>query len=228
MALVVTDSQHYNDIADAIRSKNGKSTEYYPSEMAQAIRAISTGGGGGSTDDEDALPVMEVPAEYLEYVEYARENLYSGEFAELVVWDSGEWVAVSFLMPDFEITEYDPYSTEIKATGWFTCGYTKSTGEWTSHDYRNTVSPGGNYAKYIKFASCPIEYEGEKLFPVPVLEEIKTKSVVYDDTANKVTLTMVTGYVETLTFAFDASGNPVSYTDSSGHVTTLEGVTLGV
>ena len=219
MGTVLTNNQHYHDIADAIREKNGSTEEYRPSEMAEAILAIT----GGSE-----YPVMDVPAEYLEYVQYARENLYSGEYENLVVWDSGEWIAVSFLMPDFDITEYDVYSTEIKATGWFTCGYTKSTGEWTSHDYRNTVSPGGNYAKYIKFASCHVEYEGETLWPVPVLEEIKTKSVAYDDTADKITITMATGHVETLTFAFDASGNPVSYTDSSGHVTTLEGVTLGV
>lgn len=224
MAIVVTDSQHYNDIADAIRSKNGKSVEYHPSEMAKAIRAISTGGGGGSTDDEDSLPVMEVPAEYLEYVEYARENLYSGEFAELVVWDSGEWVAVSFLMPDFEITEYDPYSTEIKATGWFTCGYTKSTGEWTSHDYRNTVSPGGNYVQYIKFASCEIVCGTQKLYPVPVMTEVDVTNLDFDDEAGTMTATLATGYSETYTYVYDDNGEVIGFTDSRGHSFTIGGI----
>ncbi len=219
MAQVATDSRHYSDIADAIRAKNGKATTYRPAEMAPAILAIT----GGSV-----YPVLEVPSEYLSYVEYCLANFYSGKYANLVVWGVDDWIAVSFLMDDFEITEYDMYSTELKATGWYTCGYTKSTGAWTSHDYRNTVSPGGNYARYIQFASCPIKCNDETLWPVAVLDEIKTKSVDYNNLANKITITMATGYVETLTFAFDASGNPVSYTDSSGHVTTLEGVTLNV
>lgn len=43
MAYVKTDSQHYTDIADAIRYKIGVATRYLPSEMAAAIRAISGG-----------------------------------------------------------------------------------------------------------------------------------------------------------------------------------------
>ena len=50
MAKVLTDSQHYTDIADAIREKNGESTQYKPSEMASAIQGIQSGGG-----DIDAL-----------------------------------------------------------------------------------------------------------------------------------------------------------------------------
>ena len=44
MAKVITDSQHYTDIANAIREKNGESTQYKPSEMATAIQAIESGG----------------------------------------------------------------------------------------------------------------------------------------------------------------------------------------
>lgn len=45
MAIVKTNDQYYNDIAAAIRSKNGESALYYPSEMAQKIRNIPSGGG---------------------------------------------------------------------------------------------------------------------------------------------------------------------------------------
>lgn len=45
MGLIITDSQNYTDIADAIRSKNGTSTHYYPEQMASAIMSISGGGG---------------------------------------------------------------------------------------------------------------------------------------------------------------------------------------
>lgn len=43
--LVITDSQNYMDIADAIRSKNGSSDTYTPREMAAAIEAIPQSGG---------------------------------------------------------------------------------------------------------------------------------------------------------------------------------------
>ena len=44
MSLIVTDNQHYNDIADAIRSKSSTSTTYLPGEMATAILNIPTTG----------------------------------------------------------------------------------------------------------------------------------------------------------------------------------------
>lgn len=215
MSLVATDAQNYSDIADAIRSKNGKTTTYKPREMAAAIKAIT----GGSE-----YPVLEVPAEYLEYVQYARENMYDGEYANLVVWDSGNWVAVSFLMDNFSIVEYDVYSTEIKATGWITCGYTKSTGEWTAHNYTQGTSPGGNYARYIVFASCRVKYGDQVLFPVGVTDTIKINSVTYDDDAGTCTLVFATGQTEVLTWVKDDSGNITGVTDSQGHTTTLAGV----
>lgn len=49
MAVVFTDNQYYQDIADAIRAKNGSSDTYLPSEMATAIEDIS---GGGEEEPE--------------------------------------------------------------------------------------------------------------------------------------------------------------------------------
>lgn len=46
MAKVLTDNKHYTDIANAIREKNGTEDTYKPSEMADAITAIVSGGGG--------------------------------------------------------------------------------------------------------------------------------------------------------------------------------------
>ena len=40
---VYTNNQHYQDIAAAIRAKNGSTTSYKPSEMAPAIRALVVG-----------------------------------------------------------------------------------------------------------------------------------------------------------------------------------------
>lgn len=61
MAKVVTDSQHYSDIADAIREKTGSSATYTPAEMAPAIAAIETG------CDLEALTVIPTGEEFTEY-----------------------------------------------------------------------------------------------------------------------------------------------------------------
>lgn len=46
------------EIADAIRAKNGETTQYLPSEMAKAILAIGSGsGGGGATPVSDTKTI---------------------------------------------------------------------------------------------------------------------------------------------------------------------------
>ena len=47
MAEVLVQDSSLQDIADAIREKNGTETTYKPSEMGDAVRGISGGGGGG-------------------------------------------------------------------------------------------------------------------------------------------------------------------------------------
>ena len=49
----ITDSRYYEDIAAAIRAKNGKESKYYPSEMAAAIRAIKGTGTGGASGGKE-------------------------------------------------------------------------------------------------------------------------------------------------------------------------------
>ncbi len=43
MGLIITEKENYSNIANAIRTKSGKTKRYYPYEMAQAIRDIDTG-----------------------------------------------------------------------------------------------------------------------------------------------------------------------------------------
>ena len=50
MANVVINDTYLTNIAEAIRGKNGKSTQYKPSEMASAITYLPTGTGGGSAE----------------------------------------------------------------------------------------------------------------------------------------------------------------------------------
>lgn len=82
MSKIVTDSQHYTDIANAIREKNGTETTYKPSEMAEAIQGIQSGGAdfseleyklsNGYTDYnsffEGMAQMSEVPEEILQHV----------------------------------------------------------------------------------------------------------------------------------------------------------------
>ena len=80
MALVVTDSQNYTDIADAINQKLGTSNQYYPSEMADAILSIS-GGGGGDIDPYSTFVQMNpVASAFLADDSY--ENGQSGSVME--------------------------------------------------------------------------------------------------------------------------------------------------
>lgn len=50
MAIKITDIQHYEAIAAAIRAKNGSAATYKPSEMAAAIAALEM--SSGETDTE--------------------------------------------------------------------------------------------------------------------------------------------------------------------------------
>ena len=59
MAIIATDSQHYKDIAEAIREKLGNTSLYKPTEMADAIRSIT----GGGEVYPDPTYVVGAPAE---------------------------------------------------------------------------------------------------------------------------------------------------------------------
>lgn len=51
MAIVTINDEHLNNIASAIREKNGTADTYKPGDMATAIQAISAGGGSTGYND---------------------------------------------------------------------------------------------------------------------------------------------------------------------------------
>lgn len=66
---------YFEDIADAIRGKNGSLDTYTPSEMPAAITAIPSGGGGGPVEEKD-----------VNFIDYDGSIVYSytaDEFLEL-------------------------------------------------------------------------------------------------------------------------------------------------
>lgn len=56
---VYTNNQYYQDIADAIRSKNGASSSYKPSEMAPAINALVISGETFSLQSKTVNPTVQ-------------------------------------------------------------------------------------------------------------------------------------------------------------------------
>jgi hypothetical protein len=66
---------YFEDIADAIRGKNGSSDTYTPAQMPQAITDIPSGGGGGPVEEKD-----------VNFIDYDGSIIYSytaDEFLEL-------------------------------------------------------------------------------------------------------------------------------------------------
>lgn len=60
MAIKITDTKHYADIAAAIRAKNGLNATYKPSEMAAAIAALEMNGDGTNTDTSSGAKITNV------------------------------------------------------------------------------------------------------------------------------------------------------------------------
>ena len=58
MTKVTITEDYLENIADAIRSKNGSSNTYTPAQMAPAIQAIPTGGGGGGVSSLKVTSIM--------------------------------------------------------------------------------------------------------------------------------------------------------------------------
>lgn len=209
----LTDEANYQAIANAIREKTGGTDTYTPAEMAGAVRALS-----GS-----AYPAMEVPEEYLEYVQYAAGNLYTGGYAHLVVLDHDGAITVAFLMEDFSIESYNEGTSEYSAKGWVSCWYVPESGEWGMSDMRETA--GSSYARNIVFASCPIVYGAQTLFPLPIYTECDITGVNMDNFENgSFTVTYASGNSEEITLLYDDSGAVVGVQDSLGNQVTVEGV----
>lgn len=132
MANMLYESDSVQDIADAIRTKNGSTTKYKISEMAGAINALS--GGGGSSDvtkDEiiDALGYTPANAEdiptklpspnALTVKIGEAETVYDGSAAKTVNFNNGLldpiWVReqIADMMDDY--TDFNPLNTGVAA-----------------------------------------------------------------------------------------------------------------
>ena len=119
MSIVLTDDTYYQDIANAIRSKNGTTTQYKPSEMAAAINAISTGGLTTKTYKEIVAPndsYQELKLSYHNASDYTTHTVSS---------------AVMFKINDYTVKSGDEgvayYTTTVgSTTGKYTYAFEKT------------------------------------------------------------------------------------------------------
>lgn len=92
MALVLTDSKHYHDIAEALRASNGTDAKYKPEEMAAAIAS----GSGSKLDhtvtfnDENGKPIA------IYSVKNGIGNIYAPSGTEVIKWKDDNGNSISF------------------------------------------------------------------------------------------------------------------------------------
>ena len=154
--IMKTDSDNYNDIADAIREKSSSSSTYLPSEMGDAIRAIPQEGGGGIGEDVIA-DEYDNTSTYSEgdYVMYNNElyicntDIDTPEDFDDTKWDKTNILSI---IPEFSVDENGTISTEKG----------------------QTISPGqvveGNFAKGIIIKDKCYDFRNvyfAKLIPQP-------------------------------------------------------------
>ncbi|MBQ1449367.1 MAG: hypothetical protein IIZ12_00320 [Eggerthellaceae bacterium] len=89
MTTILTDNQHYSDIADAIREQLGVQTTYLPSEMAAAILTIE---GGGSSIDPSTVSWANSS---WDDIAAALAGHYAGDFDLTEYWNIGDTRSVS-------------------------------------------------------------------------------------------------------------------------------------
>lgn len=83
--------------------------------------------------------------------------------------ENDEYITIGFVpTTGMTITSYNAATTEFSSYGWVGYQYEKATEERTPQDYRLAESPGGNFAKNIKYATFYIEYNGMTLYPVGI------------------------------------------------------------
>lgn len=107
-----------------------------------------------------------------DYTDYINEAIKPGG-PDFFVAESDEYTTVGIIGPEgISVTEYDYDTTEFRSRGWLNYSVNKSSGVQEINDYRSTASPGGNFAKNIKYSTVYISYNELTLFPVGQSEEV--------------------------------------------------------
>lgn len=103
MAKKITNTQHYSDIADAIRSKLSSTDTYTPAQMAAAIESIPTG-----TTITDGTEVLTRNAdEYATTAKHYGTKVYAKQYYNRAVTD-GPWIKLTSIDFADTVTEIMP------------------------------------------------------------------------------------------------------------------------
>lgn len=139
MSLKLTDPQHYQDIADAIRLKNGTQDEYTPAEMAPAIEALPTGGGAATAPEND-----------VNFYDFDGTILYSysaSEFLELTEEPDGpEHEGLGFSEWNWNLSDAQAY---VEAYGMLDIGALYNTDDGKIHIYIDL--PEGSLTPFVRW-----------------------------------------------------------------------------
>jgi len=113
--------------------------------------------------------VEQPPEEIAACIEEVTE-VYTGDYAAVAYLENEAhtYHGVMFLMSDFTVETLSAATAEMTCYGVVYVGKEKSSSEWEMHDYRDSVSPGQNYATHIKYSTVDIVYNGETLFDAGV------------------------------------------------------------
>lgn len=132
--------------------------------------------------------------------------------------ENDEYITIGFVpTTGMTITSYNAATTEFSSYGWVGYQYEKATEERTPQDYRLAGSPGGNFAKNIKYATFYIEYNGMTLFPVGINSYPDTTAIDYSAwDSGSFTETLETGDTVSYTVAFNADEQPMEITLPNG------------
>ena len=195
-----------------VTAKNGTAASNL-NGLPDAIDSIPEGGGGGGVG---------MPEEYQALFPTA-ETLCNNEYVNAMIAENDKYITFAFLTDAYAITAYNVATTEITAYGWYSCNYTKADGMWEFFNYSSVESPGGNFAKNIRWADCYIEYNGMTLFPVGMNCYPDTVAIDYSAwDSGSFTETIETGDTLTYSVEFNADGQPNKITAPDGTVTWIE------
>jgi hypothetical protein len=88
MPMIQTDSQHYTDIADAIRAQNESQDVYYPADMAAAIRSLPNGDVDDVQMNGQSIVSNKIASfnNYVELTQYQYDQLPSSKLTDNILY----------------------------------------------------------------------------------------------------------------------------------------------
>ena len=145
MANVIINDTNLFNIANAIRSKNGSSDTYKPSEMAAAITNLPSGGGG----DIDIEPIV---------LTGAQNYAFAGKIGSIFIELFGDKITTKDLTNMSNMfSEYQNESVPFDLNGKTTASYVMLNGLFSGANLKSLPKIKGNFKPYElsnMFANC--------------------------------------------------------------------------